>query len=131
MKLKWILLILGIFITVILYNVDPSENLFVPDEMTGRWESDSPKYKDRYLELSTVSVVYGTGVDTIDVNFVQSIAKQVEGGKTVYTIHYKNSTGEKGKISFFWNPSNNGEIRLKGQKEMTWKKIAQPFQVNM
>ncbi|MBW2266666.1 MAG: hypothetical protein JRF28_11010 [Deltaproteobacteria bacterium] len=131
MKLKWILLILGIFITVILYNVDPSENLFVPDEMAGRWASDSPKYKDRYLELSPVSVVYGTGVDTIDVNFVQSIEKQFEGGKTVYTIHYKSSTGEEGKISFFCNLSNNGEIRLKGQKEMTWKKIVQPFQADM
>jgi hypothetical protein len=126
MKLKWILLMLGIFTPIILYILNPNQNMFVPDEMAGRWVTDSPKYKDCYLELSSVTLVYRTGEDTIDVNFVQSVEKQVVAGKFVYTINYKNCSGGEGNISFLWDPSTE-EIRLKNQKDMGWKKITEPF----
>ena len=112
MKLTWILLILGIFTTIILYSVRPSENMFVPDEMAGRWATDSPKYKNCYLELSPIAVVYGTGEYTIDVNIVQSVEKQVVRGETIYTIDYKNHNGEAGSVSFLWDPSNKEILSL-------------------
>ena len=122
-KQRGILLLLGIFLAVILvYNTNSTDKTFVPDEMAGRWTADSPKYKGCYLELSSVAVLYGTREDTVSVNFVQSIEKRVEGNQSLYTIHYKNRSGEKGNISLFWNSINN-KIRLKNQHRMTWSKV--------
>ena len=122
-KQSWTLPILGIFLMVILlYSTNSKEKAFVPDEMAGRWTADSPKYKGCYLELSSVAVLYGTREDTVSVNFVQSIEKRVEGNQSLYTIHYKNRSGEKGNISLFWNSINN-KIRLKNQHRMTWSKV--------
>jgi hypothetical protein len=124
MKSKWFLYILVtlffIAFSVWFYGEKPS----VPVELEGRWVSDHPKYKDRYLELSRVSVVYRTGLDNLDVNFVTSVEKQPHGNHYLYTIHYKSKKNGEGKISFYWDPSNTGVITLKNQDSINWTKVA-------
>ena len=113
---------MGILITVILFTGNPNENAFIPDEMAGRWAADSPKYDGCYLDLSPVTVVYHTRKNDVDVHFVQSVEKEIKREALLYTIYYKNRSGQEGNISLFWNPDKK-EVRLKNQKGMTWKKI--------
>lgn len=122
MKSKWIFLISGFLVLLFLYNVNPNEDAFIPDEMAGRWAADSPQYEGCYLDLSPVTVVYHTRKNNVDVHFVQSVEKKAKGTDSLYTIHHKNRAGEEGSISLFWDPVKK-EIRLKNQKKMTWKKV--------
>ena len=127
MKTHWILAIFGLFLALTVFFVRPTENLFVPEEMVGRWTTSEEKYKDRFLELSRVSVVFGTGKDRIDVHFVTSVEKQVHNGSTIYTVYYKDQDGNPGKITFYWDPAKKGQIRLRNQDKMTWNRTLEAF----
>ena len=125
MKLKWIF-IAAVVLTAVLLVLHSRDNEFLPDDLLGHWTTSAPKYTDRFLELSEVAVIFGTGKDNIDVNFISSVDKQVEGGSTMYTIQYHNLNGMDGQLSFYWDPSEK-VIRLKNQKRIIWKKAKELF----
>lgn len=124
MKLKWIF-VAAVVLTAVLV-LRPKDNKFLPDDLVGHWTTSAPKYTDRFLELSEVVVIFGTGEDNIDVNFISSVDKRVEGGSTLYTINYHDPKGMDGQVSFYWNPSEK-VIRLKNQKRIVWEKEEEPF----
>ena len=119
MKLKWIL-VAAVVLTAVLVAVlvlRPKDNEFLPDDLLGRWTTSAPEYTDRFLELSE---------DNIDVNFVSSVVKRVEGGSTLYTIKYRDPKGMDGQVSLYWDPTEE-VIRLKNQKRIIWEKEEEPF----
>ena len=124
MKLKWIL-VAAVVLTAVLV-LRSRDNEFLPDDLVGRWTTSAPKYTDRFLELNKVTVIFGTGEDNIDVNFISSVDKRVEGGSTLYTIKYRDPKGMDGQVSFYWDPTEE-VIRLKNQKRIIWKKAKEPF----
>jgi len=125
MRLKWILAGAGLAIAVLIWTVWPKNDMFLPEDLVGHWETSAPKYQDRFFELSRVSVVFGTGRDSIDVNFIEAVERRTQGDKTTYTIHYKNTKGLEGILSLVWDPSNKGKIRLRNQEDMVWEKTTQ------
>jgi hypothetical protein len=122
MRLKWILAGAGFAMAVLIWTVWPKNDIFLPEDLVGYWVTSAPKYQDRFFELSRVSVVFGTGRDSIDVNFIEAVERRTQGDKTTYTIHYKNTKGLEGRLSFVWDPSNKGKIRLRNQEDMVWEK---------
>jgi hypothetical protein len=127
MNLKSFLAISAIFLGLALLVTRPGHNMYVPDDMIGQWTTSSPKYSDRYFELSKVSVVFGTGGDSIATNFVTQVEERVKNGTTETIIEYKNTKGESGRLCLFWEPSENGRIRLKNQEEIVWRRTPQAF----
>jgi hypothetical protein len=125
MRLKWILAGAGLAIAVLIWTVWPKNDTSLPEDLVGYWVTSDPRYQDRFLQLSRVSIVFGTGRDNIDVNFIKETERYTEDGKTTYTIHYKNTEGLEGKLSFAWDPSDNGKIRLSNQEDMVWEKTTE------
>ena len=128
MKLTWIF-VAAVVLTAVLVTVlvlRSKDNQFLPDDLVGRWTTSAPEYTNRFLELSEVTVIFGTGEDNIDVNFISSVDKRVEGGSTLYTIKYHDLKGMEGQVSFYWDPTEE-VIRLKNQKRIIWKKAKEPF----
>jgi hypothetical protein len=96
----------------------------VPDELIGVWETTTSAYADRFFEIKTDEIIFGTGEETFDTYPITKmiLEKDRVEQKTLYTICYKNMEGQEYKFSFYHDPANQGTIRFKNQKEMVWAK---------
>jgi hypothetical protein len=96
----------------------------VPDELIGVWETTTSAYADRFFEIKTDEIIFGTGEEKFDTYPITKIKieKDPVEQKTLYIICYKNMEGREYKFSFYFDPANQGTIRFKNQKEMVWTK---------
>ena len=96
----------------------------VPDDLIGVWETTAPTYADRFFEIKTDEIIFGTVEEKFDTYPITKIKieKDREGQGTLYIICYKNIAGQEYKFSFYYDPANQGTIRFKNQKEMVWTK---------
>jgi len=94
----------------------------VPEYLIGVWLTTEPTYADRPFEIKTDEVIFGTGEEKFDTYPITKIKieKDPVEEKTVYIICYKNITGKEYKFSFYYDPTNQGSIRFKNQKQMLW-----------
>ncbi len=100
----------------------------VPGDLIGVWKTTAPTYADRFFEIKTDEVIFGTGDGNFDTYAITriEIEKDREQKGTLYTIGYKNPTGQEYKFSFYYELTNQGVIRFKNQQEMIWTKEATP-----
>jgi hypothetical protein len=90
----------------------------VPEELRGVWKTNEPAHADRFMELSVVSVSFGTGNATVSTGFIQKIETSPQGPRTLYTITYTDE-GEERNLSFFYEPASR-TLRLKNQDRVAW-----------
>ena len=79
--------------------------------------------KNRVIELTKETLVYGIGGNKEDVYLISSLEKNQEGKDIIYTINYKNSD-VKFTRSFYYHPEHGGSIQFKHQEHITWRKKA-------
>ena len=60
-------LVLGLITIVALIVFVPDKPTYLPVELSDVWISDHPDYADRTLDLSEVTMVFGTSDETVDV----------------------------------------------------------------
>jgi hypothetical protein len=120
MKPKWILVGLVIIAIVALSTFLLRKPTLFPDELVGVWMTSDPRYADRFLDLSKVTIIFGTGKDNIDIYFISNVEKTVQDKAILYTVHFHNQEGLEDKVSFYYDPQNSGTIRFKNQKQITW-----------
>jgi hypothetical protein len=94
----------------------------VPDGLIGVWKTTTPPYDDRFLEIKTNEIIFGTGEDQFDTYPVTKIKIEKASQETFYTICYKNAEGQEYHFSFYYDPANHGTLRIKNQKAMVWTK---------
>ncbi len=121
MKLKWI--IIGIAILAAFVVLMPSKGTLLPEELVGVWTTKHPNYTDRSFELTKVTVIFGTGRESIDVNFITNVEKRLDDNKTLYTVYSHHLEGPEDKISFYYSPKDGGAIQFEHQKQIVWKRI--------
>ena len=92
----------------------------VPQELQGLWITSDPAYRDRSLEISQVTITFGTGNATETTSFIQKCEISTDGPETAYTILYSGDDGEA-KLSLSYNPVTK-ELRLKNQRSIAWHK---------
>ncbi len=99
-----------------------------PDHLIGVWETTAPAYADRFFEINTNEVIFGTGEGMFDTYPITRIKMEEDRQeqKTLYIICYKNTARQEYKFSFYYDPANQGTIRFKNQKEMVWTKKTIP-----
>jgi len=105
-----------------------SRKTTAPDHLIGVWETTTPAYADRFFEINTREVIFGTGegkFDTYPITKIK-IEEDRKEQKTLYIICYKNTARQEYKFSFYYDPANQGTIRFKNQKEMVWTKKTSP-----
>jgi hypothetical protein len=98
----------------------------VPENLIGVWETTFPNYADRFFEIRSNEILFGTGEGKFDTYPITKIKmeKDREGQKNLYLICYKNIEGKMYKFFFYYDPANQGTIRFKNQREMVWTKKA-------
>jgi hypothetical protein len=95
----------------------------VPENLIGVWETTSPTYADRFFEITSGEVIFGTGEHTSDTYPIAKIRMEKDPtGRALYVICYKNVEGQEYKFSFYHDPANRGSIKFKNQQEMVWTK---------
>ncbi len=99
----------------------------VPEDLIGVWRTTAPAYADRFFEIKTDEVIFGTGEEKFDTYPITKIKIEKDNKEqgTLYIICYKNIEGQEYKFSFYYDPANQGMIRFKNQQEMVWTK--KPF----
>ncbi len=120
MKLRWI--IIGIAALVAFLVFLPGRPTPLPDELVGVWTTSHPGYADRYLDLTKVTIIFGTGRESIDTNFISNVETTLQDKTILYTIYFHRVGGPEDKVSFYYDPGNGGIIRFKNQKHIEWKK---------
>ena len=94
----------------------------VPDHLVGVWKTSEPRYADRYVEIRHDIIIFGTGGETFELHALMDIAETRAGESIVYTITHLNHSGQKYNLAFYYDPSTNGIIRFKNQREVAWTK---------
>jgi len=106
----------------------------VPDELIGIWVTDDPDYSDRPFEIKRDTVIFelGLGYFDFDVFPIANVEKIDSEERILYTIYYLIPSGIEFQFSFYYTPTNGGEIRFKNQPEMRWtKEKSQPIRLSV
>jgi hypothetical protein len=125
MKIKRVLLI--IIYLFMLFACQSGRNTPVQD-LLGVWRTTAPAYADRFFEIKTDEVIFGTAEGKFDTYPITKIKIEQDPNEkgTLYVICYKNIEGQEYKFSFYYDPANQGTIRFKNQKQMVWSKNLSP-----
>jgi len=95
----------------------------VPDELVGVWKTTSPRYEDRFFEISEDLVVFGTGGHTTEAHPIVSMSGTREDERPLYAISYEIAEGEEYEFFFYYDPAGSGVIRFKNQLDMAWTAV--------
>ena len=120
MKLIWIIIGIAILVAFLLFF--PWKPTPLPDELVGVWTTSHPEYADRYLDLTKATIIFGTGKESVDTNFISNVEKTSQDKTILYTIHFHRVAGPEDKVSFYYDLGEAAIIRFKNQKHIEWKK---------
>jgi hypothetical protein len=122
MKVKRVLII--IIYLIVLPTCQCGRKATVPENLIGVWETAAPTYADRFFEIRTDEIIFGTGEEKFDTYPITKIKieKDRGGQRRLYIICYKNIEEQEYKFSFYYDPTNQGTIIFKNQQEMVWTK---------
>lgn len=101
----------------------------MPPELMGRWETTRPNYADRFFELSASTIVIGTGGVSRQRYTISEVSRLTDKEGLLYTVTYRDVAGEEYRMSFYFDSSGNGtlrlknQIRLRNQLHMVWRKV--------
>jgi len=108
-------------VAFVFWNLRQSSRRNVPKELLGVWSTSEVAHQDRFLEISPVTVTFGTGGSTESTGFIQECDQVSEGAELRYTITYEGEDG-KSKLIAYYNPSTQ-TLHLKNQQAIVWHKI--------
>jgi len=97
----------------------------VPDHLLGVWSTSAPRYADRYIEIRNDMIIFGTGGDAFELHVLAELNEAREGEAILYTIAHLNHFGQPYTLSFYYEPTSDGIIRFKNQREIAWTKERQ------
>jgi len=92
----------------------------VPPELQAVWRTDNPNYSDRTLEISAITVTFGTGEGTSSTGFIRHIDFKPAGPESLYTITYAGNDGNQ-TLSVRYDPMKQ-VLHLNNQPSIEWKK---------
>ncbi len=96
----------------------------LPDQIQGHWVTNRKGYETRYLQLERDFVLIGVEPDvTPSIQRVYRVEEETNGRQVTYKIY---STGAESDytLTLRYDPANGGEIQLKNQGGIIWKRAA-------
>jgi hypothetical protein len=124
MTSEWMLLVVFVILTIFGCSSNEIDNL--PQEMLGRWETETPKFAGFSFELSEETITFTdlNAENGIESYTIEKRTKELDNQKNIfYVVHYENEEGLELKHAFYYDPSKGGEIRLKNQKSVLWTRV--------
>ena len=120
----WILLM--VFASLTIFGCSSNEIDNLPQEVMGHWETETPKYAGFSFELREKTITFRdlNAENGIESNTIEKRTKERDNKKNIfYVVHYKNKEGLELKHAFYYDPSGDGEIRLKNQETVVWTRV--------
>jgi len=94
----------------------------VPRELVGVWNTSSTKYTDRYIEFTEKALIFGLGNDQTSVHDIKKINTEGDQLGRGYTFYYRDSEGEKWTLSLtYFSSYDDGAFQLQNRNEW-WKR---------
>jgi len=85
-----------------------------PDDLVGVWKTSDPKYEDRFFEITGAPLLWKRRRRfRYPFHHKHRIEKGDEARGNLYTIAYKDKEGQKFVFLIYYNPANQGTIRLR------------------
>jgi hypothetical protein len=95
----------------------------LPFQMVGEWRTAEPRYHGRFLRLETNRITFGLGGVAPDkTEHVERVNMAPSDNSTDYTIRLKAGDGTDDSIVLQFTPQNGGELCLKSQPKVIWKR---------
>jgi hypothetical protein len=99
------LLLYSILLIVLFIFIPSCDRLETPPpDLLGVWETDTPKYENRYIEITNESIIFGLDDGDNIVNTIKYITLEKEGMLSVYTFHYSDPGGEAWTLTIIYDP---------------------------
>ena len=92
----------------------------VPSDLVGEWRTTDSNFSDRWFDIDSVLIDFGTGGATVSTGFIKEVKSVPDGNRTLYTISYS-VDGVPNEVSFYHDTSD-GTIRFLHQENIIWKK---------
>ena len=92
-----------------------------PDDVTGRWTTDSPAYADRAFEITKDYLYLLQGGDTFSMHRIQEV-QIIEDDLPFYSIEYRGDENEIYSFRFYLTQEEGGTLFFPYQSHMRWRR---------
>ena len=122
---KGLLIVLGVLVLIVGFRalVEKPDGKFrtVPNRLQGAFVTANPEYSDRYLEIGSEFITFGTGG-------VNSRRYEVTGfdetrdaeGRELYTVYFRDVSGSKFNREFYFTEEDGKRLVFKNQPQVVW-----------
>ena len=101
---------------------------FIPEELSGKYITTHPGYKDQYFELSPKLITMGFDGGILKFYDVKRVEKEIIDRRTLYTVLCVNEDqGEEFNFAFFAHFAGEGIIHFKNKPQVSWGKRKQKY----
>ncbi len=95
----------------------------LPSHILGDWQTDDARYRGRGLKLDANRVTFGLGGIAPDKpEQIENVTMTPPDNPTDFVIHLRTADGAPDSIALQFTPANGGEMRIKSQSKMVWKR---------
>lgn len=95
----------------------------LPGQVVGEWRTDEPRYKGRFIRLETDQITFGLGGVAPDKSeHIERVRMAPTGKSTDYVIGMRAEDGTPDSIALQFTPENGGELRMKNQLKVVWRR---------
>lgn len=100
-----------------------TEPQVLPAQVLGEWRTNETRYEGRFLKLDSDQVTIGLGREAPDQReHIQRVSSTPPDSPTDYVIGLRTSDGREDSIALQFSPKNGGELRLKNQPKILWRR---------
>ena len=126
MKRLWgIIFVIGIAASALLYHHANSRNdpEKIPEGIFGKWQTEDPRYADRYFELYAAHVTFGFGEGKTAVYELVRIDRAPGEKPSEYNLIFADEDGNRYSQSFYFAEKSPSVLRFKNRDEIEWQKV--------
>jgi len=95
----------------------------VPEPLLGRWVTDAPRYRDRWLEIHSDALLWGVRELELDRQAIETIERLPAKEGETYDLHYTEAEGFPARLRIRWRAGPPARIRL-DSREHSWQRAA-------
>lgn len=95
----------------------------LPAQILGEWQTDDARYRGRGMKLDSNRVIFGLGGAAPDkAELIQDVKMTPPDNPTDFQIRMRTADGVQDSIALQFTPANGGELRIKSQAKIVWRR---------
>lgn len=95
----------------------------LPSTLFGVWKTDTAQYENRFIEISTDKLTFGTGDDSPNIYFIRRVYHSLSGNTDEFIFECFNVENTEFRFIFYIENDANGQLmRLNNPRQVVWTK---------